>query len=77
MLIIISHQMMHQFLIQWHGDDVNVVQADASVNVATTYLLIWEFEELNAYLKQIGRHCIKIHDQAFKPIQQVGSESLF
>ena len=26
---------MHQYLIQWHGDDVELVHADDSMNIAT------------------------------------------
>jgi hypothetical protein len=37
---------MHQCLIQWQGDDVEVVQADALVSVATTDSLVWEFENI-------------------------------
>ena len=33
---------MHQCLIQWHGDDVEVVRADESVSFATADLVFWE-----------------------------------
>jgi hypothetical protein len=33
--------MMHQMLIQWKGDHVEIVPADTTVNVATTGLDIW------------------------------------
>uniref|UniRef100_J3L832 O-methyltransferase domain-containing protein n=1 Tax=Oryza brachyantha TaxID=4533 RepID=J3L832_ORYBR len=35
---------MHQNLIQWHGDQVEVIAADRSVNVSTTDLPTWESE---------------------------------
>jgi hypothetical protein len=36
---------MHQCLIQWQGDNVEVVQADTSVSVATADTTYWEFED--------------------------------
>ena len=35
---------MHQSLLQWHGDQVEIVQANKSGNVATADLTIWEFK---------------------------------
>jgi hypothetical protein len=36
---------MHQCLIQWQGDNVEVVQDDTSVSVATADTTYWEFED--------------------------------
>ena len=33
---------MHQCLIQWHGDDVELVHADESMSIATAYPVFWE-----------------------------------
>ena len=33
---------MHQCLIQWHEDDVEVVRADESVSIATVNPVFWE-----------------------------------
>jgi len=63
---------MHQCLIQWQGNNVKVVQADASVNVATVDSLIWEFEDVECFS---GRNWEG--DQSLKPIQVVSSENLF
>jgi len=63
---------MHQCLIQWQGDNVKVVQANASANVATTDSLIWEFEDVECFS---GRNWEG--DQSLKPIQVVSSENLF
>ena len=63
---------MHQCLIQGQGDDVEVVQANASVSVATTNSLIWEFEDVECFS---GRDWEK--DLSLKLILAVGSESLF
>jgi len=63
---------MHQCLIQWQGDNVKVVQADASVSVAIADSLIWEFEDVECFS---GRDWEE--DQSLKPIHAVSSESLF
>ena len=36
---------MYQCLIQWHGDDVELVHADDSVSIATANPVYWELEE--------------------------------
>ena len=36
---------MHQCLIQWHGDDVELVHADDSISIATTDPMYWELED--------------------------------
>ena len=33
---------MHQCLIQWHGDDIEMVRADESVSFATADPVFWE-----------------------------------
>ena len=40
---------MHQCLIQWQGDNVEVIQADTSVSVATTDPAYWEFEDCECF----------------------------
>ena len=57
---------------QGQGDDVEVVQANASFSVATTNSLIWEFEDIECFSRRNWEE-----DQSLKPIQAVGSESLF
>ena len=41
---------MHQCLIQWHGDDVELVRADESVSIATTNPVYWELEDFECFL---------------------------
>ena len=69
---------MYRCLIQWQGDEVEVVQADASVSMATADSLVWEFENVECLS---GRNWegdfIHTNDQGLKPIQVVGSESMF
>lgn len=38
---------MHQSLIQWQGDQVEIVQADKSVNVTIVDLSIWKIEGID------------------------------
>ena len=63
---------MHQCLIQWHGDDVELVRADESVSIATTDPVYWQLEDFECFSS-----FIKISDESQQPIQEIGSESLF
>lgn len=38
---------MHQSLIQWQGDEVEIVQANRSVNITIADLSIWEMDEVD------------------------------
>jgi hypothetical protein len=40
---------MHQCLIQWHGDHVELVYADESVSIATADPMFWELEEFEYF----------------------------
>lgn len=40
---------MHQCLIQWHDDNIEVVQADTSVSVAIANLAYWELEDCECF----------------------------
>ena len=40
---------MHQCLIQWHGDDVELVRADESVSIATADLVFWELGDFECF----------------------------
>ena len=40
---------MHQCLIQWHGDNVELVHADDSVSIATTDPMYWELEDFECF----------------------------
>ena len=41
---------MHQCLIQWHGDDVELVRADESVSIAMADPVFWELEDFECFL---------------------------
>ena len=40
---------MHQYLIQWQGDNIEVVLANTSVSVATTNPACWEFKDCECF----------------------------
>ena len=46
---------MHQCLIQWHGDDVELVRADESVSIATADPVFWELGDFECFLASHGK----------------------
>ena len=46
---------MHQCLIQWHADNVELVHADDSVSIATTDPIYWELEDFECFLESDGK----------------------
>jgi hypothetical protein len=40
---------MHQYLIQWHGDYVELVYADDSVSIAIADPMYWELEDFECF----------------------------
>ena len=40
---------MHQCLIQWHGDDVELVHADESVSIVTANPIFWELGDFECF----------------------------
>ena len=40
---------MHHCLIQWHGDDVELVHADDSVSIAIADPMYWELEDFECF----------------------------
>ena len=46
---------MHQCLIQWHGDDVELVHADDSMSIATADPMYWELEYFEFFLASNGK----------------------
>ena len=69
---------MHQCLIQWHGDDVELVRADESVSIATVNPVFWELEDFECFSGKLWKGgFIKINNEGQQPIQAIGSKSLF
>ena len=46
---------MHQCLIQWHGEEVELVRADESMSIATVDPMYWELETLGVFLASYGK----------------------
>ena len=56
---------MHQCLIQWHGDDDELVHADESMSIATTDLVYWELEDFECFSGKLWEGgFIKIKDES-------------
>ena len=69
---------MHQCLIQWHGDNVELVHADDYVSIATVDPMYWELEDFECFSSNLWEGgFIKVNDESQPPIQVVGFESLF
>ena len=67
---------MHQCLIQWHGDDVELVRADESVSVATTDLVFWKLGDFECFSGKIWEGgFIRVNNESQQPIQAVGFEN--
>ena len=65
-------------MIQWHGDDIELVHADDSVSIAIADPMYWELEDFECFSgKRWEGGFIKINDESQQPIQAVGSKSLF
>jgi len=65
---------MHQSLIQWIGDDVEVVPADSSVNISYAGTDEWNFEGMGCFSGKIHEEgVIKVFDGDQQPIQAVDS----
>ena len=69
---------MHQCLIQWHGDDVEVVCADESVCIAIADPAFWELGDFECFFGKLWEGgFIKINNESQHPMQAISSESLF
>ena len=69
---------MHQCLIQWSRDDVELVHADDSVSIATADQMYWELEDFKCFSGERWEGgFIMINDESQRPIQAVSFESLF
>ena len=69
---------MHQYLIQWHGDDVELVRADESVSIATANPVFWELGDFECFSGKLWEGgFIRVNDESQQPIQAVDFEILF
>jgi hypothetical protein len=69
---------MHQQLVQWVDDDIEVVQADDSVSVANVEPALWEYQGIDCFSgKDWGEGPVEPVSSDQQPIQEVGSYSNF
>jgi hypothetical protein len=69
---------MHQQLVQWVDDDVEVVQADDSVSVANMEPAFWEYQGIDCFSgKDWGEGPVEPVSSDQQPIQADGSYSNF
>ena len=69
---------MHQSLIQWHEDDVELVRVDESVSITTADPVFWELVDFECFSGKLWEGgFIKISNESQQPMQAIGSESLF
>ena len=63
---------MHQCLIQWQGDKIEIVPADRSVNVASADLTIWEMDGIDCLFEKVWEgDYLKVSDCDMQPIEGV------
>jgi hypothetical protein len=69
---------MHQQLVQWVDDDVEVVQADDSVSVANVEPAFWEYQCIDFFSgKDCGEGPVEPISSDQQPTPAVGSYSNF
>jgi hypothetical protein len=69
---------MHQQLVQWVDDDIELVQADDSVSVANVEPAFWEYQGIDCFSgKDWGEGPVEPVSSDQQPIQAVGSYSNF
>lgn len=69
---------MHQCLIQWQGDRVEIVQADKSAQVANANLNIWEMEGIDCLSGKVWEaEFLKLTDSDILPIGDSEPKLLF
>ncbi len=69
---------MHQCLIQWQGDKIEIVPADRSVNVANANLALWEMDGLDFLSRKVwDGDFLKVSDCDIQPIEDGEPKLLF
>ena len=68
---------MHQCLIQWHGDDVELVRADESMSIATSDPVFWELGDFECFSGKLWEGgFIRVNGESQPSIQAVGFKKL-
>jgi hypothetical protein len=69
---------MHQCLIQWQGDDVEIVSTDTTVSIASADAPSWASEGVDCLSGRVWvGEFLQMSDHRLKPTQAVSSEKLF
>jgi hypothetical protein len=69
---------MHQQLVQWVDDDIEMVQANDSVSIANVEPAFWEYQGIDCFSgKDWGAASVEPVNNDQQPIQAVGSYSNF
>ena len=68
---------MHLCLIQWYGDDVELVRADEFVSIATADPVFWELGDFECFSSKMWEEgFIRVNNESQQPIQAVSFENL-
>jgi hypothetical protein len=66
---------MHQYLIQWLEDTVEIVYADSSFRITTADPQVWGYDGMECISGKVWEgDFLKMSDFGLKPIQGVGSQ---
>jgi hypothetical protein len=69
---------MHQCLIEWQGDKIEIMPADRSVNVASADLALWEMDGINCMSGKVWDGDFqKVSDCDMQPIEDGDPKLLF
>ena len=69
---------MHQILVQWVGEGVEVIHADDSVSVAAAEPAYWEYDGVECFSGRVWEEGpVNVFSRDQQPIQAVGSHSNF
>jgi hypothetical protein len=64
---------MHQCIIQWIGDSVEVVQVETSLTIAATEAQGWTYDRVSCISRKAwDTKYLKVPDFGLKPVQAVG-----
>jgi hypothetical protein len=69
---------IHQCLIHWQGDDIEVVSANTTASVAAADASAWEFDGIECLLRKACEgEFLHMPDLGLKPIRAISSDNLF
>jgi hypothetical protein len=75
---IVVSSTIHQCLIQWHANNVELVHADDSVSIAMVSPMFWELDDFECFSGKLWEGgFIRISSEGQQLTEAIGSESLF